>query len=323
MKRGTPNHPKTRALAKRLGIPIYSAVGILEMLWHTTAVFTPQGNIGKISDQEIANEIGFPEERASELIEAFLSCGWLDKDPTYRLIIHDWHEHADGIVRRILRNKKLEFLVSSGNSKHEWVYFILAKKSKAIKIGTTQRLVSQRFSELRSNSAEELELIGYIPGSHVAEVNLHAQFKHLKIKSEWFKDTPQLRATIKALISLHGTTEEVTESSFSGSLASAGESVEVLPSKPSQAIAKPSRSRGAAALVFLNGDEEKIRWAAHVLWAKGKFELPEDAFVADVLKRPARYHFKLQPDGHWLPPEDGIDFQELVRSFGKIPGGEK
>lgn len=115
MKRGTPDHPKTKALARQLRIPIPYAVGILEMLWHFAAEFAPAGDIGRYGDDEIAEAVGWPNDRtASELIEALLGDvqsgrgRWIDPHKAHRFVIHDWPDHADDTVhRRLARNCEL------------------------------------------------------------------------------------------------------------------------------------------------------------------------------------------------------------------------
>ena len=59
MKRGTPEHPKMLLLASTLEINNYAAVGLMECLWHFTARYAPQGNIGKYTDEIIAHKIGW------------------------------------------------------------------------------------------------------------------------------------------------------------------------------------------------------------------------------------------------------------------------
>jgi hypothetical protein len=109
VKRGTPEHPKTRALAEELKIPLPYAVGILEMVWHTTAKFTPQGNIGKWSDKSIAERVGWTK-KADLLMRALVKTGWLEEDAEHRLLVHDWHDHADQTVERALAKKGLDFV---------------------------------------------------------------------------------------------------------------------------------------------------------------------------------------------------------------------
>lgn len=94
MKRGTPQHPKTKALARSLAVPVYSAVGLLEMLWHFTAEFAPQGNVGRFSNQDIADALGWVE-CPDRLVDALLAARWIEQHKTHRLVVHDWHDHAD------------------------------------------------------------------------------------------------------------------------------------------------------------------------------------------------------------------------------------
>ena len=78
MKRGTPDHPKLLALARELAIPKAHAVGLLETLWHWSARFCPQGNIGKWSDADIAAGATW-EGDASDFVLALVAAKWLDK----------------------------------------------------------------------------------------------------------------------------------------------------------------------------------------------------------------------------------------------------
>lgn len=113
MKRGTPEHPKTRDLANILGIPILHAVGILEAMFHFAAKYARNGAIGSGSNALFAKQIGW-EGDPDALVDALLNAkgtkthGWLERHDTYRLVIHDWHEHADDSVRKTMhRNGEL------------------------------------------------------------------------------------------------------------------------------------------------------------------------------------------------------------------------
>ena len=112
MKRGTPEHPKMLALSRALGIPRFSAVGLMETLWHWASRFAPQGDIGKWSDTAIADGATW-EGDAEQFVSALAEIGWLDASVEYRLVIHDWEEHADGTVKKYLQRQGLSFL--SGN----------------------------------------------------------------------------------------------------------------------------------------------------------------------------------------------------------------
>jgi predicted outer membrane lipoprotein len=109
MKRAAWNHLKTRNLAKALGIPRPYAFGILEALMHLCAKVTPRGNIGALSPEEIVKELDCPQD-PQELIAALVKTGWLDKDRAHKLVVHDWHEHADDGVRKTLEASGLTFV---------------------------------------------------------------------------------------------------------------------------------------------------------------------------------------------------------------------
>jgi len=104
MKRGTPDHPKMKKFARLIKMPVFAAVGIMEMLWHWTAKFAPAGDIGRFEDADIAEAVSWPSDRSSsELIDAMVESKWVDrtKDES-RLYIHGWHEHADDTVHMSL-----------------------------------------------------------------------------------------------------------------------------------------------------------------------------------------------------------------------------
>ncbi len=117
MKRGTPDHPKVAHLAQLLNIPIYSAVGLLELLWHFTARYAPQGDIGKYPDSVIAKAVGWEKHTGrtrvtSELwlSSALVTAKLLDTSPIHRLVVHDWSDHADEAVRKFLSRHSLDFV---------------------------------------------------------------------------------------------------------------------------------------------------------------------------------------------------------------------
>src|SRR5215471_3977010 len=117
MKRGTPDHPKTKLLAKLLNIDIWGAVGVLEMLWHFTAKFTPQGDIGKYTDKQIAAAIGWHRPTGKKgvtpechLSDCLVEAKWVDRCPQHRLVVHDWEHHADQAVTKFLSRHRLSFV---------------------------------------------------------------------------------------------------------------------------------------------------------------------------------------------------------------------
>jgi len=114
MKRGTPSNPKTKALARRLRIPLPYAVGLLDMLWEFAGTYARRGDIGRYSDAELADAMGWPMERdVAELIQALTSTletrSFLDRSEEHRLIVHDWSEHADRHIHQWLQNRGESF----------------------------------------------------------------------------------------------------------------------------------------------------------------------------------------------------------------------
>lgn len=79
-----------------------TTAGVLELLWDLCASSTPKGNIGRYSNEDIADEIGYDGD-PDKLIEALVAAGWLDEDEEHRLVVHDWHEHCPRYVQTKVR----------------------------------------------------------------------------------------------------------------------------------------------------------------------------------------------------------------------------
>jgi hypothetical protein len=109
MKRGTPRHPKVFDLAVRLSITPYAAVGLLEMLWHFAAEFCHAGDVGRFQDEAIAKAL-YWDGTSTKLVSCLIESGWLDECSCHRLRVHDWPDHADQTVERVLEKRKLSFL---------------------------------------------------------------------------------------------------------------------------------------------------------------------------------------------------------------------
>jgi len=81
------------------------------------------------------------------------------------------------------------------------VYFVRAGDGGPIKIGTA-RNVNARLDTLQIGSSEELTLLALIPGDEKVERKLHREFRHLRIRGEWFEPAPELLARIAELSSV-------------------------------------------------------------------------------------------------------------------------
>ncbi len=108
MKREAMGHRKLKKLCFRLHIPTWGGVGLLESLWHMTGREAPAGDIGKMSDDDIAIGMDYSDD-AQQLIEAFIYAGWIDRDSAHRLLVHDWPDHCEDLIHAKLARAGLRF----------------------------------------------------------------------------------------------------------------------------------------------------------------------------------------------------------------------
>jgi hypothetical protein len=109
MKRSAFNHRKIKRLAKLIRQPLWAARGLAESLWHVTAAHARRGNIGILTDKEIAEEIGW-EGKPKALIDALVAAELVDKCSVHRLLVHDWAEHADRSIGLALKREGKDFV---------------------------------------------------------------------------------------------------------------------------------------------------------------------------------------------------------------------
>ena len=93
MKAGTESKAKFKKLQRRLGLRQWQCVGLLESVWQVTARDAPRGDIGRLSNEDIAATIEW-EGDENELVATLVATGWLDECDTHRLVVHDWHDHC-------------------------------------------------------------------------------------------------------------------------------------------------------------------------------------------------------------------------------------
>ena len=107
MKKDTVSKLKFKRLQRQLKLPLWQAIGLLEALWHCTLTNAPDGDIGRMSDDDIAAAIEW-EGDAMNLIHALVECNWLDRDDAFRLLVHDWSQHVPTYMKGAYeRNGKL------------------------------------------------------------------------------------------------------------------------------------------------------------------------------------------------------------------------
>ena len=111
MKRNTQNHPKVWITCKIVGIRRPALLGHLELLWDFTAQYAPQGDIGRYPDDRIEAAMDWSGKRG-KLISGLVDGKWVDRDDNHRLLIHDWEDHANESIGKLLQRRKLPFLTA-------------------------------------------------------------------------------------------------------------------------------------------------------------------------------------------------------------------
>ena len=109
MKTTTTLSMKFLKLKRRLGLPHYIVVGVLESLWMFATNNAMDGGIGRHSNEDLAAALEWQGD-PDQLIDDLVSTGWLDAHPDCRLSIHDWQDHAPNFVKAVVAKKKQPFM---------------------------------------------------------------------------------------------------------------------------------------------------------------------------------------------------------------------
>ena len=108
MKHEAFGHSKVGRLCRALNIEPWGARGIVQSVWHVTAIEAPRGDLGKMADEDIAYQIGWQGE-PGRLVSALVDSGWLDESDEFRLVVHDWSHHCEDSVHSKLARAGLTF----------------------------------------------------------------------------------------------------------------------------------------------------------------------------------------------------------------------
>lgn len=98
-------HPKTRRAARALGVSIPLMVGHLHLLWHWALDYAQDGSLADYEPADIADAAMW-EGDPDLFCEALLQCGpgktagFLERDETGALQIHDWWEYAGRLIAK-------------------------------------------------------------------------------------------------------------------------------------------------------------------------------------------------------------------------------
>lgn len=78
------------------------------------------------------------------------------------------------------------------------LYFILSQTQNAVKIGFAES-VYMRLKSLQTGNPDELKLLASVPCLAEAEVLLHQELKHKRIRLEWYPDDAAIETLIYEL----------------------------------------------------------------------------------------------------------------------------
>jgi hypothetical protein len=112
MKIATLEKLKFKNLQRRLRLPLWQAVGLLEALWKITCRNAPAGDIGRLTNDEIAAALEWSGD-AGELIAALVETRWLDADAKHRLLVHDWAEECESWLHASFKKYGKQFATPS------------------------------------------------------------------------------------------------------------------------------------------------------------------------------------------------------------------
>lgn len=112
MKTTTVTSMKFLRLKRKLGLPHWQAVGLLEAIWLFAMGNAMDGGIGKHTNEDIAAAIEWAGD-PDQLINNLIDTGWFDHHPECRLVIHDWAEHCPNFVKGVMSKRGKTFFSSS------------------------------------------------------------------------------------------------------------------------------------------------------------------------------------------------------------------
>lgn len=98
-------HPKTKRLARRLGVSVPQAIGHLHCLWWWALDFAEDGDLTRTEPEDIADAAMWDGDPAA-LVTALVEAGFCDTGEDGMLRLHDWDDYAGRLVER--RKKERE-----------------------------------------------------------------------------------------------------------------------------------------------------------------------------------------------------------------------
>lgn len=98
------DHPKTKRLARRLGISVPAAIGHLHCLWWWAMDYAPDGDISDYDAEDIADAAMWDGD-AEQFLQALIDCGpgashgFIERTESGHLLLHDWWDYAGGFIQ--------------------------------------------------------------------------------------------------------------------------------------------------------------------------------------------------------------------------------
>lgn len=80
------------------------------------------------------------------------------------------------------------------------VYQVAANRSDLVKIGFTDRPMSQRLRQMQTGSPTKLRLVSWFPGTLADERAMHRRLARFRERGEWFRDTQELREVFEMVV---------------------------------------------------------------------------------------------------------------------------
>jgi len=93
-------HPKTRKLARLLGVSIPTALGHLHLLWHFALNYAPDGNLARFDNDELADGCMW-EGDSDLLVRSLWAAGWTEvPEAEGGPILHQWEEYGGKVLKQ-------------------------------------------------------------------------------------------------------------------------------------------------------------------------------------------------------------------------------
>src|SRR3990167_2768075 len=198
-------HPKTRKLARLLGVSVPTAIGHLHLLWWWAVDYAPDGCLTSFDAAEIADACMWDGE-ADKFLDALSESHFVDAEP---LAIHDWDEYAGRLVLSRAKNKERK---RQSRARHAPVTSDTAGRHGATQPNTTQHNSTQQnhreipapqwlesLREIKGFPKDPLMdsmLVVWIEGKKIPPA--HAEETALALASKWDpKKWKDIRATFK------------------------------------------------------------------------------------------------------------------------------